>query len=267
MNEIRLKNWEAFEGAIAGTFEGVKQRRAETNLSVSDPLFRGQELASWQLKTTLERFVSRQYSMEDYYNTMRAVKPALESFTEKTWNLQPKFKMGPTAASLPPGVPFMVYLRHYGFPSPLLDWSLSPYVAAFFAFRSQGHEDQEAAIYSFVEYVSGGKSVKDPEPRITGIGHYISTQKRHHTQQCEYTICTKPIGKGADTTYVYANHEEVFDLHKYDQDYLMKYVLPRSERAKVLEKLSLMNINAYSLFGNEETLIETLAYKEIERKF
>jgi len=267
MAEIRLKNWEAFEAAIEGTFEGLEIRRAETKLSISDPLFRGQELASWQLTTTLERFLSCDVTMEDYHKAMLRVKPAIESFTDKSWDVPAKFKMGPTPASPPPSVEFMAFLRHHGFPSPLLDWSLSPYVAAFFAFRHQGQEDKDAAIYSFVEYIGGGKTVKGPEPRITGIGHYLSTQKRHHTQQCEYTICTKPIGRGADTPYVYTNHEEALDLHNYDQDFLMKYVLPRSERAKALEKLSLMNINAYSLFGNEESLMETLAYKELERKF
>src|SRR5579871_975887 len=37
-----------------------------------------------------------------------------------------------------PGYDYMAYLRHHGFPSPLLDWTRSPYVAAFFAFRDLG---------------------------------------------------------------------------------------------------------------------------------
>lgn len=48
---------------------------------------------------------------------------------------------------------------------------------------------------------------------------------------------------------------------------MTKFVLPKSERAKVLEKLNIMNVNAYSLFGNEEGLMETLAYQEIEKKY
>jgi len=36
------------------------------------------------------------------------------------------------------------------------------------------------------------------------------------------------------------------------------------ERAKVFEKLHMMNITAYSLFGSEESLLETLAYQKIK---
>jgi len=32
----------------------------------------------------------------------------------------------------------MTRLRHHGFPSPLLDWPQSPYIAAFFAFNKKG---------------------------------------------------------------------------------------------------------------------------------
>jgi hypothetical protein len=37
-----------------------------------------------------------------------------------------------------------------------------------------------------------------------------------------------------------------------------------SERRKALKQLQRMNVTAFSLFGNEENLMETLAYQEIE---
>ena len=191
MGEVRLQDWKSFEEIIRALFDQLNDSRVTARSGVSEPLFRGQQLASWHLTTTLERFVKDEVPVEGYYRTIRAVKPTIESFTDKTWNVPSKFEMGHTAISLPPSVEFMAYLRHHGFPSPLLDWTLSPYVAAFFAFRSQALEDKDVAIYSFLEDIGRGKSVKDPGPRITGIGRYMTTQKRHHTQQCEYTICTK----------------------------------------------------------------------------
>ncbi|HQU28819.1 MAG TPA: hypothetical protein PKZ24_06645, partial [Nitrospirales bacterium] len=62
-------------------------------------------------------------------------------------------------------------------------------------------------------------------------------------------------------------HEEAFTQNTKSQDQLTKFILPKSERTKVLEKLNLMNVNAYSLFGNEKGLMETLAYKEIEKEY
>ena len=45
---------------------------------------------------------------------------------------------------------------------------------------------------------------------------------------------------------------------------LTKYTLPVSEREKALKQLQRMNITAFSLFGSEESLMEMLAYQEIE---
>lgn len=70
----------------------------------------------------------------------------------------------------------------------------------------------------------------------------------------------------SDDRFIYCNHEESFILNNQGQDRLTKFILPKTERQKVLEKLNFMNINAFSLFGNEEGLMEYLAFKEIKKK-
>ena len=261
MEPIELKKWEDFEDVISKTFEDWKNRKKVPGSTLLSPIFRGHENESWKLKTTLERIIPGEFPMEDYFNVIREVKPAVESFAEKSWTLDKYNKRSEKIPGPPSGCEFMTYLRHHGFPSPLLDWSLSPYIAAFFAYRSIGHNDENAAIYSYIE-LFGGNTWSQNKAAICGIGDRIATHKRHIAQQCQYTICKKGI---ADH-FVYCDHEDAVKIGRGVRGVLTKYTLPRFERSKVLDRLNKMNINAYSLFGNEESLMETLAYKELERK-
>jgi FRG domain len=261
MPEIEpLPNWEAFEGEIHSLFERVKAKRSETQLPVSTPIFRGHAAASWRLTTTLERYSSKEYPIEAYYKIMRSIKPALESFMEKRWTLEDNCDPIDNPYNPPQGYPFMIYLRHHGFPSPLLDWTMSPYVAAFFAFEPKlPTEDENVAIYSFIEYWGDAKSGSTHV--ISTIGSYVLTDRRHHIQQCRYTFAIKK----PNNEYVYCDHEEAHAEGGVTiQNILTKFLIPRTERPKVLAKLDLMNINAYSLYGDEENLMKLLAYREIE---
>lgn len=262
LTEVKLHTWENFEAEITTLFDTVRKKRAETEMHVSRPLFRGHANASWKLDTTLERYTSQQYSMRDYYYLIRGVRPAVESYTEKHWNLSEEYNFKEDVPGPPLGYEFMIYLRHHGFPSPLLDWTRSPYVAAYFAFRAEGvAQDDSVAIYSYIEYYGHAHTWGLDKAAIFVSGPYVITHKRHYTQQCEYTICKKRV----DDKYVYANHEDAIVTDNV-QGSLKKYILPRKERAKALEKLNTMNISAYPLFGNEESLMETLAYQEIAQR-
>jgi hypothetical protein len=49
-----------------------------------------------------------------------------------------------------------------------------------------------------------------------------------------------------------------------EEDVVMKINIPMKERLKVLKLLDAHNLNAFSLFGTEESLVETMAIRELE---
>lgn len=264
MKTISLESWECFEQQVSIMLEDWRRLKAEGKYNQwATPRFRGHADACWKLETTLERFTKQpSWGQEQYFKTIRDIRPAVISMTGKHWDITDEFQGG----RLPPlGYEFMIYLRHHGFPSPLLDWTRSPYVAAFFAFSPQEKlHSGKVAIYSYIEnFESSGIYSDSNEPAVLGLGPYAVTHKRHYTQQCEYSICQQKI----DGKYVYGSHENhKFFLPNSNLGPVKKYILPASERTKALTHLHRMNVTAFSLFGSEESLMETLAYQEIETR-
>jgi hypothetical protein len=68
----------------------------------------------------------------------------LEHYTDERWNLRSFPEYAREIAELQdvmrvelPCYPYLAYLRHHGFPSPLLDWTESASVAAYFAYMHE----------------------------------------------------------------------------------------------------------------------------------
>lgn len=267
MKQTELKNWEEFEARVAQLADGRAARLRATGTYISEYLFRGQSDSSWRLKTTLERYAGKLPTLEDYYGVLCAMQPQVETFTDVSWANVPSLskymeEIGNERLLAPgkfPAYEYFVYLRHHGFPSPLLDWTRSPYVAAYFAFRDVTSTAPAVSIYAYCEYTVGHKSGSSNTPGIKGLGPYVRGHRRHFQQQSQYTICTVH----RDGAHTYACHEDAFAGNKEDQDELWKFDIPASEREKVLRRLEQYNINAFSLFGSEESLMEALTFREL----
>lgn len=261
---ITLKSWEDFEQALTEIGEETKRlREGPQELGVvSDPLFRGVSDSGYHLESTLDR-MQKEMSLDHYNTIIKIMRKHVETCTGKKWELSENifFESGLESREYE----FMVYLRHNGFPSPLIDWSKSPHIAAFFAFRAISSERKQkgyVSIFVYREYCGMGKQWCGQEPRIHTIGPTIGTDRKHYLQQCEYSFCIKQ----EEAKWVFANHEDIaFDKNQVQND-LRKYNIPVSEQQKVLRKLDSMNITAYSLFNSEPSLMETLALREIVLK-
>jgi len=263
-----LSSWEEFVVEADVLRDRLSHRREETDAYVSEICFRGQHDAKWPLATTLERFAPNQLTLLEYFRIIAASKPEIQAHTSRRWELTDFNKFADQchnydeiSRSEVADYEYMTYLRHHGFPSPLLDWSRSSYVAAFFAFRA-ALSDSRVAIFVYCEYTGGVKFGGADSPQIRSCGPYVSTHTRHFQQRCTYTICRQFI----DSRWSYVSHEKVFSHGNEEQDALWKFTLPSSEREKVLRKLDEFNLNAYALFGSEDALAETMAFREFARR-
>jgi hypothetical protein len=238
-------------------------------------LFRGQRESTWKLETTLDRYPNAPPAFTQYYRAISAVKPQVEAYTNNTWKIMevPEFENtahnSDAGFSLKnfPAYDYLAYLRHHGFPSPLLDWSKSWAIAAFFAFQHASDDDGQVAIFAYREYSGGGKVGSTTAPQIIVFGPYVRTHRRHFLQQCNYTMCCKfHLIQGPRGEWEFSPHEDVFRNSGDEQDTLWTFTIPKTERAQVLAQLDRYNLNAYSLMGSEESLMEMLATRELHRR-
>lgn len=263
MEERDVNTWEDFEKQLQDL---RRERDASSDSPNASLWFRGQEDSCWLLKTTLDR-KREQMLFSGYYHVISRIRSQIETLTEREWPIPdyPEVEQSTReydAFSLQllwgrcPGYAYMAYLRHHGFPSPLLDWTRSPYVAGYFAFAKANMNSTNRVsifVYSNIPCRLSGNGM----PLLYRPGPYVKTHRRHVLQQSDYTLCL-----GFESEWRFEQYDTVFDQGPRQQAACVKFTIPVAERPKVLRLLDAYNLNAFSLFGSEESMMETLAIRE-----
>ena len=152
MKTVQVQTFDEFKEQVLALSKERDDMQTRGWGNVSGVLFRGQEQASWHLKTTLERKSNKQFSLQDYYDLMLKTRCKASLCDHIKWDdLPDKYNEDDhDEKPRPPlGHSLMACLRHNGIPSPLLDWTKSLDVAAFFAFDS-ARTEESVAIYAFI---------------------------------------------------------------------------------------------------------------------
>ncbi len=261
MNTINLNTWVEFKEAISALYGDCEKLREKVKpRHVSEPVFRGQADSDWKLETTLEREARGPFPVELYH--LHLVTPSLRMLSGTSLlEAMPEENLDLSYDSINRTLPLyekLGFLRHHGFPSPLLDWSYSPFVAAYFAFSlipvgTRSH----AAIFCYQEYFGDGKMYERGKPKINCMGPWAGVHERHIRQRSTYTYCVCEINERM--RFVSHADAEKSDNSFYPQsDVVTKFVIPLEDRKNILIDLHRMNITAFSLFGTEDALVQTV---------
>jgi len=234
-NESRIKgekkSWSEFKEFISG-------------MESSKYLFRGQK-ESWRLRTTFHR--GERYRINEFTDKdVKQLHQRLSAITTHYFDLTVPTQNGA----------FFNLLQHHGYPTPLLDWSYSPYVSAFFAFRSWplGYEGEEyIRIYIFDNEAWQQKykqiqNLSPPYPHLSIIEFISIDNPRLVPQQ-------------AVTTATNIDDIEAYILDKQEKDginYIRAIDIPANEREVAMRELRFMGITAGSMFPSIDGVCEEL---------
>lgn len=205
------------------------------NLPLARYLFRGQESNIWKLRTAFHR-TGRANLAKFMRQDVGALYAQIVGLVQHRMNLSDPLDYAA----------FLALAQHHGYPTPLLDWTLSPFVAAYFAFKGVNEraatEGERVRIFAFDGF-AWNNSLERAAALHPGFLHLTLLQPLALNNPR-----VLPQQAFALVTNVDDIEAHIGQIEQPGQKFLTAFDLPVAERQKVLRELALMGISGGSLF-------------------
>jgi len=236
----RKMNWGDFKDRIS-------------TISKDKYLFRGQQ-KPWRLSTSFHR--RERYRISEFITKdVPQLHQRLSAITPHYFDLESPKENGA----------FFNLLQHHGYPTPLLDWTRSPYVAAFFAFRDwqinyQGNEYIRIYIFNDQEWQTTFPQIQSIDPAFL------------HLSVTEFIAINNPrtVPQQSVTTVTNIDDIESYIIEKGAQsnpptEFIEAIEIPANQREAVMDDLRFMGITAASMFPSIDGVCEEYRERNFEK--
>lgn len=232
-------------------------------------IYRGQSSAGWDLTSSLERVIGKEWTAE---NVAKYEDYSYQKFESKfhlydTENFVPDSKLAWLAA-----------MQHYGIPTRLIDFTTSPYVALYFAMETydpRSHGDFAIYALDYTEIMERSlKTISDSDAQFNETRHslhpkqdeiYASVIERYTHKIAWVTeprIVNKRLDRQEGTFLVSVDRStkiaEVLSSERYAGTDLVKLIVNRELHSGVFALLRKMNLTSKSLYGDLAGLAQSI---------
>ncbi|MBM3775648.1 MAG: FRG domain-containing protein [Acidobacteria bacterium] len=241
--ELRLRSWEHFLKVV-------------TDAAYYNWAFRGQSHESWSLFTALSRYfldfrIDPGVWAKQEERILRIFKRKAHQHLDQPPALEDDFH-------------WLAFMQHHGAPTRLLDFTWSPYVAAFFALaRSLG----DGVVWALNPARISSADSTEMDPRVPGnfARHFLKGQKPFIWIGEPHTMNRRLVAQAG--TFVIPGvldrpMEKILEDYDDPESLMAKFILPGDRiRETGLRELYRMNITFATLFPDLDGLARSLGYE------